>query len=340
MEEVRWGMIGAGSVAELKSAPAFNKVPHSRLVAIMRRDRAKAEDYARRHRVTRWYADASELIHDPEVNAIYVATPPSSHAAYAIEAMRAGKPVYVEKPMALNYRECEEMIRISEETGISLFVAYYRRSLPAFMKVSELLGEGAIGTVLTVNVTLYKQARERGLDRSAMSWHVFPEISGAGHFYDLASHQFDYLDFLFGPVSVVKGIAVNRAGLYPAEDTVTCSFRFQNGITGTGSWCFVCTSQAETDRIEIIGEEGKITLPCFQHGELLLENSLGRLAFRFENPENIQFNLISQVVRDLRGEGKCVSTGLSAARTSWVLEEVVREYYDDFTPKGNHENSN
>ncbi len=327
MDDIRWGIIGAGKVTELKSGPAFNKVQHSSLVAVMRRDVGKAEDYARRHHIPRWYGDAGALIRDPEVNAIYVATPPSSHAAYAIQAMQAGKPVYVEKPMALNYQQCQEMIRVSEETGMSLFVAYYRRSLPAFLKVKELVSEGAVGSVMTVNIKLYKQARERGVDLSQMSWHVFPEISGAGYFYDLASHQFDYLDFLFGPVSSVKGIAVNRAGLYPAEDTVTCSFRFQNGITGTGSWCFAVHKTAETDLIEIIGDSGKITFPCFQHGEVVLENREGIHKFRYQNPENIQYNLISQVVSELRGEGKCVSTGLTAARTSRILEETVQEYY-------------
>ncbi len=327
MTEIKWGIIGVGNVTELKSGPAFNKVPHSRLVAVMRRDAARAEDYARRHQVPRWYSSAGDLINDEEVNAIYVATPPSSHALYSIEAMRAGKPVYVEKPMALNYRECLDMIRVSEETGMPLFVAYYRRSLPAFLKVMELVGEGTVGRVLTVNLRLYKQAREQGLKPSEMSWHVSPEIAGAGHFYDLASHQFDYLDFLLGPVDQVKGIAVNRAELYPAEDTVTCSFRFENGITGTGSWCFAVDKVAEADLIEIIGDGGKITFSTFQHGEVMLENREGIHKFRFVNPENIQLNLISQVVNELRGEGKCASTGYSAARTSRVLEEVVRDYY-------------
>lgn len=76
LTEINWGIIGAGNVTEMKSGPAFGKVPHSRLVAIMRRDMAKAEDYARRHQVPRWYVDAEELIRDREVNAIYVATPP------------------------------------------------------------------------------------------------------------------------------------------------------------------------------------------------------------------------------------------------------------------------
>jgi predicted dehydrogenase len=327
MDEIRWGMIGAGSVTELKSAPAFSKVPHSRLVALMRRDGAKAEDYARRHGVPRWTTSADALIGDPQVNAVYVATPPSSHADYAIQAMRAGKPVYVEKPMALNYSECLDMLKVSRETGLPLFVAYYRRTLPAFLKVKELIESGAIGKVLTVELKLFKQARERHQKPEEMNWHVNPAIAGAGYFYDLASHQFDYLDFLFGPVTLIKGVAVNRAGLYPAEDTVSTLFTFANGISGSGLWCFVADKSGETDLIDITGDQGRLTFSSFRHGDLLLENREGLHKFRFVNPENIQFNLISQVVAALRGEGECVSTGESAARTSHILEETVRAYY-------------
>jgi predicted dehydrogenase len=327
MDKVKWGIIGCGNVTELKSGPAFSKAEGSELVAVMRRDASKAEDYARRHGVEKWYSDAAELINDPEVNAVYVATPPSFHARYAIQSMKAGKPVYVEKPMALNHRECLEMIRVSEETGMPLLVAYYRRTLPAFLKVKELVDSGEIGKPLTVNVKLYKQARERNLKPEEMSWHVHPEISGAGHFYDLASHQMDFLDFVFGQVTEVRGIAVNRAGLYPAEDTVTAAFRFENGVTCTGSWCFVVDPGAEKDEMEIIGDQGKITFPCFQFGEVVLENRMGVHKFRFTNPENIQYNLIQQVVNTILGKATCVSTGITAARTSRILEEVVGNYY-------------
>ena len=322
-----WGIIGVGNVTELKSGPAFNKVEGSRLVAVMRRSAAKAEDYARRHNVPRWYTDADELINDPEVNAIYVATPPNKHAEYAIRAMKAGKPVYVEKPMALNYRECKEMLKVSEETGMPLFVAYYRRTLPAFLKVKELIETGQIGQPLTVNVRLHRESKERNLSPEQMSWHVYPEFGGAGHFFDLASHQFDYLDFLFGPVTEAKGIAVNQAGLYPAEDTVAGSFSFESGVIGTGSWCFVVPSNAVEDIIEITGDKGTISLPSFTHGEVVMKNQEGVHKFRFQNPENIQHNLIRQVVETLQGKSACASTGESAARTSAVLDEMVKNYY-------------
>jgi predicted dehydrogenase len=326
---IRWGVIGAGDVTEVKSGPAFQKASGSELVAVMRRDHLKAEDYARRHDVPRWYTSAEMLVNDPGVNAVYVATPPSTHAQYAVMAMRAGKPVYVEKPMGACYAECLDMLRISEETGIPLFVAYYRRTLPAFLKVKELVEEGGIGRVLTVNIRLYKQATEKGQSREEMNWRVNPSIAGAGHFYDLASHQFDYLDFLFGEISEVYGLAVNRSGIYPAEDTVAAIFRFENGVTGSGSWCFTAGRAAETDVIEIIGEEGLISLPCFTHSEMTMTNRKGVHKFRFANPDNIQQNLIQQVVDTLLKKRTCISTGISAARTNRVLEEIVKDYYAD-----------
>lgn len=326
-ETINWGIIGVGNVTEVKSGPAFYKVKHSNLVAVMRRNAEKAEDYAKRHNIPKWYSNASELINDTEVDAIYIATPPDSHASYAIEAMKAGKPVYVEKPMARNYEECLKMLSVSNETGVPLWVAYYRRTLPAFLKAKELIDSGSIGKPLMVHIKLYKQALERNQKVEEMHWHVFPEIAGAGHFFDLASHQLDYLDFVFGPVTDVKGLASNQAGLYPAEDTVSGTWKHQSGVIGTGSWCFVVDKKSEEDIIQIIGEKGEISLPCFSHGKLQLKTPGGTEEMEFTNPQHISQNLVQQLVESLRGTGNCVSTGESAARTSWVLEKMVKNYY-------------
>lgn len=324
---INWGIIGCGNVTELKSGPAFNKVEHSRLVAVMRRNATLAEDYAKRHGVPKFYSDATELINDPEINAVYIATPPDTHASYAIQAMRAGKAVYVEKPMARNYAECSEMIRVSEETGQPLYVAYYRRTLAMFLKVKELIDTEAIGKPLTVNIRLYKAYGENDRFPERQHWHVNPEIGGAGHFYDLASHQFDYLDFAFGPITQVTGMASNIAGYYPAEDTVSAVFSFASGVTGTGSWSFVVDKQSEEDSIEIIGTKAKIKFPCFDKGDLEVISEMGTEKFSFQNHENISFYLIEQVVGALLGKNECVSTMYSAARTSFVLEEIVKSYY-------------
>jgi len=329
---VRWGIIGVGAVTEKKSGPAFYKSEHSELVAVMRRNAEKAADYARRHNVPKWYSDVSELINDMEVDAVYVATPPGSHAHYAIEAMRAGKPVYVEKPMARNYAECKEMLKVSEETEMPLWVAYYRRSLPAFLKIKELVETGAIGKPLTVHVTLHKAPRETDRNQPLTDWHVIPEISGGGYFFDLGSHELDYLDFVFGPIKNVTGLATNRAGLYPAEDTVVGTWEHESGVTGSGNWCFVTDESAEKDEIEIIGDKGKIIIPCFTHGNVQVIRPEGITEMGFNNPEHISQNLIQQIINELRGEGKCVSTGESAARTAKVMDEMVKGYYENYKP--------
>jgi predicted dehydrogenase len=329
-ETVNWGIIGVGDVTEIKSGPAFYKVEHSNLVAVMRRNAKKAADYADRHNVPRWYSDAKELINDPDVNAIYVATPPDSHAAYAIEAMRAGKAVYVEKPMALNYAECADMLEVSRLTGMPLWVAYYRRSLPAFLEAKQLIEAGEIGKPLMVNVKLYAQAAERNLTEEEMPWRVIPEIAGAGHFFDLASHQFDYLDFALGKVSEVKGIAMNLAGLYPAEDTVSGTWIHESGVVGTGSWSFIVDQHSVKDEIVITGEKGSITLSSFSSPDrLTITTGKRETEINFDNPEHISQNLVQQLVDELRGVGTCVSTGGSAARTSRVLDNMVKNYYPD-----------
>ena len=105
MEHVRWGFIGCGEVTEKKSGPAFNLIEGSEVVAVMSRRADRAQSYAERHGVKRWYTDPQALLNDPKVNAVYIATPPSTHATYAIMAMKSGKAVYVEKPMASKDRK-------------------------------------------------------------------------------------------------------------------------------------------------------------------------------------------------------------------------------------------
>lgn len=328
LETINWGIIGVGDVTEVKSGPAFYKIEHSNVIAVMRRDAAKAADYASRHGIPKWYCDATDLINDAQVDAVYVATPPDSHARYAIEAMRAGKPVYVEKPMASHFSECEEMLRVSNETGLPLWVAYYRRALPAFLKAGELIVAGEIGKPLLVNIRLFTQARERHQVKEDMNWRVNPDIAGAGHFFDLASHQFDYLDFIFGKVTAPYGHATNLGGLYAAEDTVSGAWIHESGVIGAGSWSFVVDKNSEKDEIEIIGEKGKITLSCFAFPDRLrLVTDKVDTDMKFDNPKHISQNLVQQIVDELRGVGTCVSTGESAARTSWVLDNMVKDYY-------------
>ena len=321
---VHWGFIGCGSVTEKKSGPAFSKAEGSDVVAVMRRDIDKAKDYARRHGIGKWYGNAADLINDPQVNAVYVATPPASHAEYAIAAMRAGKPVYVEKPMAASYAECLQINRVSEETGVPCFVAYYRRTLPYFRRVKQLIDDGVAGTISTVQIRFAIPPYPADYDPNNLPWRVKREIAGAGYFYDLASHQLDLLDYLFGPITDVYGFAANVGGLYEVEDTVTAAFRFQSGVLGSGSWSFVAHQESRTDQIDFTGTKGKITCSTFDFSPIILEMKEGKQEFREENPENIQFFLIQSIVDYLNGKGELpVSTGNSAIRTNFVMDRIL-----------------
>ncbi|NOX63969.1 MAG: Gfo/Idh/MocA family oxidoreductase [Chloroflexi bacterium] len=322
---IRWGIIGCGDVTEVKSGPALQKAQGSSLVAVMRRNGALAQDYARRHNVAKWYDSAQALIDDPDVNAIYIATPPSSHRQYALMAAAAGKPAYVEKPMALNHRECQDMIEACEQAGVPLFVAYYRRALPRFLKIKALVENGAIGRVRFVNITLHQPILPHVSEDETPPWRVLPEIAGGGLFVDLASHQLDLLDFLFGPITEVCGFAANQAGRYPAEDIVTGTFRFESGVQGAGVWCF--SAYDDMDRTEIVGDKGRIVYETFGESPIIVSAPEGVNKLTIANPRHIQQPLIQQVVDALLGRGTCISTGVSAARTTWVMDHMLRDYY-------------
>ncbi|SIT77056.1 Gfo/Idh/MocA family protein [Pontibacter indicus] len=322
MKTIRWGIIGCGNVTEVKSGPAFSKVANSRLVAVMRRDAAKCEDYARRHHIPKWYTDADALINDPEVDAVYIATPPGLHAAYTLKVAAAGKPVYVEKPMAINYGECQQMIAACEQASVPLYVAYYRRSQLFFLKIKELIDSGAIGDLRFVNIRFY-QPPQHGLQKDKLPWRLQADLAGGGLFFDLASHQLDLMDFFFGPIASASGQTVNQAGLYEVEDIVTANFRFESGLLGSGVWCFTTATESRTDSTEVVGSKGRITYSTFGHDIITLETTEGKQEFKIPYPEHVQQPFIEQMVRDLTGQGSCPSTGVSAARTAKVMDWIM-----------------
>ena len=327
MKKLRWGFIGCGEVCELKSGPAFAEVEDSTVVAVMSRTEKKARSYAERHGVPRWYTDAQELIDDPDVNAIYVATPPSSHATYAIMAMKAGKPVYVEKPLASNYEDCIRVNRVSEQTGIPCFVAYYRRNLPYFQKVKQLVEQGTIGDV--INVQIRFSWPPRPLDYAHpenLPWRLKADIAGGGYFYDLAPHQIDLLQDMFGMILEARGICANRGGLYQAEDSVSAVVQFENGRPGSGSWCFVGHESARNDRILIIGNQGSLSFSVFNYSPIEVHTSDGTQRIEVPNPQYVQYPLIKNVCEHLQGRGICTATSVSATSINWVMDRILGKY--------------
>ncbi|MCF7976061.1 MAG: gfo/Idh/MocA family oxidoreductase, partial [Phycisphaerae bacterium] len=224
----------------------------------------------------------------------------------------------------LNHSQCHAMIQACDQADVPLFVAYYRRALPRFLKIKALIESGAIGVVRCVNMVLYKPVGPEELDPDNLPWRVRPEISGGGHFVDLASHMLDFLDFALGPIESVTGDASNQAGLYPAEDMVTSSFVFQSGVAGTGLWC--ATTHDRLDRTEIVGSGGKITYATFGNDPVELTTATGTQFLSLKNPVHIQQPLIQTIVNALNGQGACPSTGETAARTTWVMDQLLSNH--------------
>lgn len=323
IKEVKWGFVGCGEVTEKKSGPAFNLVPGSSVVAVMSRNAERARSYAERHNISRWYSDAQKLINDPEVNAVYIATPPSSHVTFAIMAMKCGKPVYVEKPLAASYEECLRVNRVAQQTGVPCFVAYYRRYLPYFQKVREIVSDGTIGKVVGVQIRFAVPPRDLDYNSKQLPWRVQRDIAGGGYFYDLAPHQLDLLQQLFGPITRAHGFCTNRAGLYESEDTVSACFQFADALPGSGSWCFCAHDSARTDRIQIVGDRGQVRFSVFTYDPIILCTEQGEQKIIVPNPPHVQMPLIQQVVQHIQGLACCEMDSVSATSVNWVMDKIL-----------------
>jgi predicted dehydrogenase len=326
MKKINWGIIGCGDVTEVKSGPAFNKVKNSQLVAVMRRDAEKAKDYAFRHKVPKWYTDANDLINDPDVNAIYIATPPSSHEEYTMMSFQAGKPVYVEKPMALDATSADRLVKEANAKSLKLSVAHYRNAQPIFKKIKQLLDEKAIGNVRFVKSELYKpslSAEELSTPKTA--WRVDPRVAGGGLFHDLAPHQFGLMHYFFGEPEKVSGIALNQAGLYNADDIVAGNILFKNDVVFNGIWCFNVSKEDEKDNCKIVGERGTITFTFFNQREVIMTINGKKETFSFDILQHVQQPMIEKVVEYFLNEGPNPCSGEEGV--------VVMKLIDKFTTK-------
>jgi len=319
MEKICWGIIGCGNVTEVKSGPAFNKVEHSSLIAVSRRDPDKLADYVKRHDIPLSFTNALDLIQSEKINALYIATPPNVREAYAIEAMQLGKPVYLEKPMALNLAACKRLKAVSEKLGIKLSVAHYRRNLPLFMEVKNILEQGDIGAIKEVQITMLKKTDKAAKDPS--NWRVDPSIAGGGYFYDLAPHQIDLVFYFFGKPKSFSGISTNKAGLYKAEDFVQGTIELENGIVCKGLWDFSINGE-EKDEFLIIGEKGTIRFPVF--GLFIEVESNGQVkTIPFEAPKHNQQNHIQAVVNYFLDKGENPCSAEDAILSMEVMESFV-----------------
>lgn len=326
MKCIRWGIIGCGDVTEMKSGPAFNKVANSSLVAVMRRDATKAKDYAQRHNVSKWYSDADAIIKDDEINAIYIATPPAFHEEYAIAAINAGKSVYIEKPMALNFASANMIAKVAKEKNIKVSVAHYRRGQPLFNKVKQLLADKIIGDVLFARLAFYKKPLNiDALDIPKVAWRINPAIAGGGLFHDIAPHQLDLMYWFFGEIEKASGYAFSQSKLYDADDIVSGNILFKSGVIFNGLWCFNVAEENVKDHCEIQGSEGKICFPIFEHKKIEVIKNGKTENIWFDPLEHVQQPLIQKVVDYFLDKGPNPSSAEDGA--------VVMRLLDQFTGK-------
>ena len=325
MKTIRWGMIGCGDVAEIKSGPGFYKADHSRLVAVMRRNGALAADYARRHGVERSHDDADAIIRAPDIDAVYVATLTDSHHEYVLRCAAAGKPVYVEKPMAMNHAQCLAMIAACRSANVPLWVGFYRRALPRFLAVRDLLASNAIGPVRMVITRQFQRLPPaEQLADGKLPWRINPALSGGGFFFEMVGHTLDFLDYLLGPIETVRAFAGNQAKAYGPEDIVMASYRFASGVYGSGTWCF--SADFEEEYNEIIGANGRIRFSSFAPVPIRLTRGTTTKEIAVGDPPHVHQPMIQSIVDELNGQGHCVSTGESGARTAWVMDEMLNEF--------------
>lgn len=305
MQQINWGMIGCGDVTEVKSGPAFNKVPYSKLIAVMRRDAAKAADYAKRHSVPKWYSNAADLINDPDINAVYIATPPSSHLEYAEAVLKAGKFAYVEKPVTVDLASAQKLERLVEKYKGKLSIAHYRRGQPQFKKIRELIHQNHLGKIKLVNLRfLRKNMTADKLGITKYAWRVDPVISGGGLFHDIAPHQLDMLYHIFGEVEVARGLSAATNKLYAAEDIVSGNILFENGVFFNGTWCFDIGDNEVVDYCEIIGEKGKMGFAFFDRQDITITIGDKAEIVPFIKPVHAQQPLIEMVVNFFVGKGE------------------------------------
>lgn len=324
VNEVRWAFIGCGNVAEKKSGPAFQKIEGSRVIGVFRRDREKALDYARRHGIPRVYENIDQLLNDPDVNAVYVATPHAFHKPYALMVAQAGKACYVEKPLGINHKDAYEIYDAFRQKGLPLYVAYYRRKLPPFVWLREFLLRGYLGKITGGEMKFIRPARPHEKNPSTLPWRLKPEISGGGYLFDLGPHLIDYLLYVFEKITVKEAIHENRGGFYEAEDYTLAHLVLGEDIPFEAEWNFTAPEGQGADYIRFTGKRGSVDMPVFGPYPIKVQLDGKDFFFRIDPPEHVQQPLLETIVGELLGRHvQCPSTGLTAVETNRILDEIT-----------------
>lgn len=317
---IRWGILGCGDVAHKRIAGAIAHQADSELVAACRRDAAKLRDFCATYRVERAYTNGDDLISDPEVDALYIATPVHLHCPQTMAAAMAGKHVLVEKPMALSLSECEAMVAACQENGVTLGVAYYRRFYPIVERIGELLSAERIGQPLSITaVTATPFGFQPGDDGY---WRVLPTEGGGGALMDIGSHRVNLFLSLLGDITSVQAFCNTVGATYQAENCASMIVRFESGAHGNVQ-CFF-GSEVDPDEFTIMGTRGRLVASPLNGSELVIETAEGCRVESHPSPANFNTPVVNDFVAAIREGREPRVSGEEGKRTNEVLERAYR----------------
>lgn len=282
---MNWGIVGFGAVCEKAFMPGLRASKEGRLVAIASRDVNRARERTKHLGQLRYYPNAAELAGDPNVDVVYIATPPVAHLAAMLACAEARKPMLVEKPMALTVEECRQAISAAEASQVKLMVCYYMRFNGRHRLAREIVRSGELGEVTYVrinNATYYKP--------DAQAWRYQQAISGGGALADIGCHCLDLLRFLAGDIVEVTAFSSSNTFRSKVDETFTALLKFETGALGTLSVSFA-TPKADEDRmnsVEIYGTRGHLLA-----GPVHAKQSEGVLKFCTEDGERVFTSAVS-----------------------------------------------
>ena len=320
---IRWGFLGCGKVVRTKSGDAFRNVPNSTIEVIRRRNLDAAKESAEYFGAPYWCDRIEELLAS-EIDAVYIATPPGLHYEQAMACLNAGKAVYLEKPFARNYTEAKELTEAFEEAGVPLYIGHYRRALPRFLKIREMLKSNIIGDVTDIDFYLNRIFSRKEADNS---WLYNPVLSGGGKYYDIAPHTVDIIQFLFGNITEVQGSARNLGVGCPLENVVEMTFVTEKGVNGKARFC--CVADEKSDRMHVTGTKGTMEFSVHGKTDVIVKDENGTIIEQFDlpDPKAVEESMVQSVVEDLLGISKCESKAKDVLVTYKIIDEVLNEFY-------------
>ncbi|HZQ95201.1 MAG TPA: Gfo/Idh/MocA family oxidoreductase [Candidatus Sulfotelmatobacter sp.] len=306
---LNWIVVGIGDITMRRVIPAIQAEPRSTLYGVVTRDPAKAARYG-----VRAWETLDEALSDPAVDAIYVATPVFLHAPQTVQALRSGRHVICEKPMAMNEAEARSMVQTAEASGRIFGVAYYRRCYPKVQRARQLLQEGAIGKPVVAELTNHMWFDGTG----NRGWLFDPAKAGGGPLFDIASHRIDVLNFWFGkPVRVTAQLS-NVVHHYLVEDNATLMIEYESGARGMVDvrW----HSRISRDECRIRGTDGEMEMSPLNGPDLVWPGGRENLPAH----ANLHYPMIENFVDAVEAKAPLLASGASSYWTDWVTEQASR----------------